>query len=122
MTLIPNGRRRQSNFTLTGGKHGLRARRKSIDRSPLKRSPSICTTSPYIDNKKVRVAGPFTVESLSPHRALGVDENDELIDGVAESKDGFGEQRSFVQMILENLKTAGVQRAHKEDKNSLLRR
>ena len=22
------------------------------------------------------VAGPFTVESLSPHRALGVDEND----------------------------------------------
>jgi adenine-specific DNA-methyltransferase len=29
---------------------------------------------PYPDNKKVRVAGPFTVESLSPHRVLGVDE------------------------------------------------
>ena len=38
---------------------------------------------PYQDNKKVRVAGPFTVESLSPHRMLGVDENDELIDRVA---------------------------------------
>jgi len=71
---------------------------------------------PYDDKKRVRVAGPFTVESLSPHRVLGVDENDELIDGVAESKDGFGEERSFVQMILENLKTAGVQQAHKEDK------
>src|ERR1700719_3864400 len=35
---------------------------------------------PYADNKKVRVAGPFTVESLSPHRVLAVDENDELID------------------------------------------
>ena len=37
---------------------------------------------PYDDKKKVRVAGPFTVESLSPHRVLGVDENDELIDTV----------------------------------------
>jgi adenine-specific DNA-methyltransferase len=37
---------------------------------------------PYEDKKKVRVAGPFTVESLSPHRMLGVDEDDELIDGV----------------------------------------
>ena len=62
------------------------------------------------------MAGPFTVESLSPHRVLGVDENDELIDGVAESPDGYGEERGFVQMILENLKTAGVQQAHKEDK------
>src|SRR5262249_35185826 len=35
---------------------------------------------PYEDKQKVRVAGPFTVESLSPHRVLGVDENDELID------------------------------------------
>ena len=74
---------------------------------------------PYADNKKVRVAGPFTVESLSPHRVLGVDENDELIDpNVAETDDGYGEKQSFAQMILENLKTAGVQQAHKEDKIS----
>ncbi len=60
------------------------------------------------------------MESLSPHRVLGVDENDELIDpnarGVADQPDGYGEERDFVQMILENLKTAGVQQAHKEDK------
>jgi adenine-specific DNA-methyltransferase len=71
---------------------------------------------PYPDSKKVRVAGPFTVESLSPHRVLGVDENDELIDGVADPRDGFAEERTFVQMILDNLKTAGVQQVHKEDK------
>ncbi|MCK4622476.1 MAG: site-specific DNA-methyltransferase [Desulfuromonadales bacterium] len=71
---------------------------------------------PYEDKKKVRVAGPFTVESLSPHRVLGVDENDELIDTIAESQNEFGEEQGFVQMVLENLKTAGVQQAHKEDK------
>lgn len=71
---------------------------------------------PYIDNKKVRVAGPFTVDSLSPHRVLGVDEDDELIDSIADSKTGYGKARDFTGMILENLKTAGVQQAHKEDK------
>ena len=71
---------------------------------------------PYEDKKTVRVAGPFTVESLSPHRVLGVDENDELIDGVAKPQDGYNDEQDFVQMILENLKTAGVQQAHKEDK------
>ena len=70
---------------------------------------------PYEDNKKVRVAGPFTVESLSPHRLLGVDENDELIDNVAEAKLGYGEKQDFAEMILDNLKTSGVQQAHKED-------
>jgi adenine-specific DNA-methyltransferase len=71
---------------------------------------------PYEDKKRVRVAGPFTVESLSPHRVLAVGADDELIDTVAEAKDGYGRERDFVQMILENLKTAGVQQAHKEDK------
>jgi len=75
---------------------------------------------PYEDKKKVRVAGPFTVESLSPHRVLGVDENDELIDplesGVVEGHSALGSESDFVQMILENLKTAGVQQAHKDDR------
>ena len=69
---------------------------------------------PYEDNRKVRVAGPFTVESLSPHRLLGVDENDELIDNIAEGKLGYGGTQDFAGMILENLKTAGVQQAHKD--------
>ena len=71
---------------------------------------------PYTDNKKVRVAGPFTVESLSPHRVLGVDENDELIDQVSEPGNEYVATQSFPEMILENLRTAGVQQAHKDDR------
>jgi adenine-specific DNA-methyltransferase len=71
---------------------------------------------PYEDKKKIRVAGPFTVESIAPHRVLVVDENDELIDSVAQAKLGYGVQQDFGTMILENLRTAGVQQAHKEDK------
>ena len=70
---------------------------------------------PYEDNRKVRVAGPFTVESLSPHRVLVVDENDELLDRVAEAKADNGPRQDFTGMILEQLGTAGVQQAHKED-------
>jgi adenine-specific DNA-methyltransferase len=71
---------------------------------------------PYHDNKKVRVAGPFTVESLSPHRVLGVDEDDELIDHVSETGDEYLATQSFPQMVLENLRTAGVQQAHKDSR------
>ena len=71
---------------------------------------------PYEDKKRVRVAGPFTVESLSPHRVLGIDEQDELINSIAESGDGYREKPDFAQMILDNLKIAGVQQAHKEDR------
>jgi adenine-specific DNA-methyltransferase len=93
------------------------ARQKEIDASiAAKAENEYLYDKPYEDNKTVRVAGPFTVESLSPHRVLGVDENDELIDNIKESKDEYSEERSFVQMILENLKTSGVQQAHKEDK------
>jgi adenine-specific DNA-methyltransferase len=95
------------------------ARQKEIDASIAAKADSeYLYDKPYEDKKKVRVAGPFTVESLSPHRVLGVDENDELIDGAAKTKAGHGQERDFVQIILENLKTAGVQQAHKEDKIS----
>jgi adenine-specific DNA-methyltransferase len=71
---------------------------------------------PFDDKKKVRVAGPFTVESLSPHRTIGVDENDELIDAVRGTQGEYAAKQSFEQIILENLKVAGVQQAHKEDR------
>ena len=93
------------------------ARQKEIDASiAAKADYEYLYDKPYEDKKKVRVAGPFTVESLSPHRVLSVDEDDELIDGVAEPEAGYGEEHDFARMILENLKTAGVQQAHKEDK------
>ena len=71
---------------------------------------------PYEDRKKVRVAGPFTVESISPHRVLGVDENDELIDHVAEARASYGTTQDFGTVILEHLRMSGVQQAHKEDR------
>ena len=65
----------------------------------------------------MRVAGPFTVESISPHRVLGVDENGEVLDTVAESN-GYGTGYDFGQIILDNLKRSGVQQAHREDRIS----
>jgi adenine-specific DNA-methyltransferase len=93
------------------------ARQREIDKSiAAKAEVEYLYDKPYPDNKKVRVAGPFTVESLSPHRALDLDEDDELIVRDTTPSNGSGAIQDFVQMILENLKVAGVQQAHKEDK------
>ena len=93
------------------------ARQKAIDASiAAKAEFEFLYDKPYENKKAVRVAGPFTVESLSPHRVLGVDEDDELIDPITErGSDIVGSPKpTFAQMILDNLKTAGVQQAHKE--------
>ena len=91
------------------------ARQKEIDASiAAKADQEFLYDKPYEDKNMVRVAGPFTVESLSPHRVLAVDENDDLIDPDAKPKDNG--EIDFVNVILENLKTSGVQQAHKEDK------
>ena len=93
------------------------ARQRDIDASIAAKADSeTLYDKPYEDTKKVRVAGPFTVESLSPHRLLGVDENDELIDNVAEDKLGYDGTQDFAGMLLEHLKTAGVQQAHRDDR------
>jgi len=95
------------------------ARQKEIDASIASKADyEYLYDKPYEDSKTVRVAGPFTAESLSPHRILGVDENDELIDIAAESGVDYGKHQDFTMMIMENLKSAGVQQAHKEDKIS----
>jgi adenine-specific DNA-methyltransferase len=80
--------------------------------------PEYLYDKPYTDSSRIRVAGPFTVESLSPHRVLAVDVDDSLIDRLdfAEDGDEWGDKPDFAQMVLENLKTAGVQQAHKEDR------
>lgn len=96
------------------------ARQKEIDASiAAKADQEFLYDKPYEDKSIVRVAGPFTVESLSPHRVLAVDENDELIDpdSLPSNLGGAGGgPTDFASVILENLKTAGVQQAHKENK------
>src|SRR5260370_35949074 len=55
---------------------------------------------------------------MGPAGMVGVDENDELVDGFNEDGAKSGVKKSFPEMILENLKIAGVQQAHKEDRIS----
>ena len=93
------------------------ARQKAIDASiAAKADHEYLCDKPYTDNARTRVAGPFTVESLAPHRMLAVDEKDEPVSALADRKLGYGEAQNFAEMILENLRTAGVQQAHKEDR------
>ena len=93
------------------------ARQKEIDASIARNAEfEYLYDKPYEDRNKARVAGPFTVESISPHRMLEVDENDEIFDRIAESSNGYGKSYDFAQIILDNLKTSGVQQAHKEDR------
>jgi len=90
------------------------ARQQAIDASiAAKAEFEFLYDRPYEDKKVVRVAGPFTVESLSPHRTLGVGADDELIDPEARKDKDTSHGLSFEQMILEQLKTAGVQQAEK---------
>jgi adenine-specific DNA-methyltransferase len=70
---------------------------------------------PYEDNKRVRVCGPFSVESLSPHRVLST--ADENQNGTVTEQEAR-KQQDFVTMILENLKKAGVQNTRKAERLS----
>ena len=95
------------------------ARQKLIDASITSKADyQYLHDKPYEDKNITRVAGPFSVESLSPHRELGVDEDDELIGSVGDVDGRYGIKADFVEVILENLGTAGVQQAHKDDKIS----
>jgi adenine-specific DNA-methyltransferase len=67
---------------------------------------------PYDDNKRVRVAGPFTVESLSPHRVLPADANQD--GNVSESE--ARSHSDFVAMLIDNLRKAGVQNTKKGER------
>jgi adenine-specific DNA-methyltransferase len=96
---------------------GRIARQKEIDKSIATRAEfEYLYDKPYEDKRRVRVAGPFTVESLSPHRTLTVDENDEVILKTPALDDACVSTQTFVQMVLANLKAAGVQQAHKDNK------
>jgi adenine-specific DNA-methyltransferase len=67
---------------------------------------------PYEDNKRIRVTGPFTFESLSPHRVLPTGEYASR--SVTEpARDG---SRDFTTIILDNLRKAGVQNTKKNER------
>lgn len=68
---------------------------------------------PYEDKSRIRVSGPFSVESLSPHRVLAT--ADENLDGTVSEKEAH-RQHDFGTMTLENLKKAGVQNTRKQER------
>lgn len=90
-----------------------RDRQTEIDESIARNSDSeILYDQPYEDNKRIRVTGPFTVESLSPHRVLSTNEERPA------SEDEGTQQASdnFEVRIIENLKKAGVQNTKKDER------
>ncbi|NZD63062.1 site-specific DNA-methyltransferase [Rhizobium sp. WYCCWR 11290] len=76
---------------------------------------------PYGDNNRVRVAGPFTVESLSPHRVLPASE-EELIDDIAAAEgrrsvaDADLAGQDFAAIVIDYLRTEGVKQQDKGDR------
>jgi adenine-specific DNA-methyltransferase len=74
---------------------------------------------PYPDNKRVRVCGPFSVESLSPHRVLST-ADPSTGSGQAQdctvSEQEARKQQDFATMILDNLKKSGVQNTRKSER------
>jgi adenine-specific DNA-methyltransferase len=68
---------------------------------------------PYADNRRIRVSGPFTVESLSPHRVLPA--ADDNCDGSVSEQEAR-KQQDFAHMILENLRKAGVQNTRRGER------
>jgi len=68
---------------------------------------------PYEDNRHIRVTGPFTVESLSPHRVFTTGEERPATEIEAQKEAGVGQ---FETMILDNLKKAGVQNTVKNER------
>ena len=94
------------------------ARQKEIDASIAAKADSeYLYDKPYEDKSKVRVAGPFTVESLSPHRTMIVNDDDTITDPLNQGATAEG-ATDFAQMILNTLRVAGVQQAHKQDRIS----
>jgi adenine-specific DNA-methyltransferase len=96
------------------------ARQKEIDTSIAQKADvELLYDRPYEDSSKVRVAGPFTVESLSPHRVVPADE-EELVESVqaAEGKRArdAAPLNDFTQMVIDNLRSAGVHQAAKDDR------
>jgi adenine-specific DNA-methyltransferase len=98
------------------------ARQREIDASIAARAtPEYLYDKPYPDHSRVRVAGPFTVESLSPHRVLPASE-EELIetidaaDGKRSVADADLAGADFAGIVIDYLKAEGVKQQAKDDR------
>lgn len=98
-----------------------RERQKEIDASIARNADvEYLYDRPYKARGVVRVAGPFTVESLSPHRVLPLEEDPylaEVLDAEETEVEAIPETTAdptdFAQVVYENLKVSGVQNTKK---------
>lgn len=91
-----------------------RERQKEIDDSIARHADTeLLYDQPCEDNKRIRVTGPFTVESLSPHRVLATDEERPISEAEGKEQAAVGQ---FEMIIIENLKKAGVQNTIKKER------
>ncbi len=67
---------------------------------------------PYEDNKKIRVAGRFTVESVSPHRTSRF----ETEVPASEVEGEHADEEAYLRTVHENLAAAGVQNGRKAER------
>lgn len=101
--------------------HGRKKMKDEINQSIVQNAKvNTLFDDPYEDKSKVRVAGPFTVETLSPYRALSTDQVDftsseDHAKGVLRSLIE-GAPEDFVSLVIQNLKTNGVQQYEKTDR------
>ncbi len=91
-----------------------RERQQEIDASIDRHADTeLLYNQPYEDGKRLRVTGPFTVESLSPHRVLAPEVELPESEAQAQREADLGQ---FETMILDNLKKAGVQNTIKNER------
>lgn len=102
---------------------GRIARQKEIDASIARAADvELLYDRPYEDKTKVRVAGPFTVESLSPHRVVAAREDtlgaELAASGAITSRASTPTnmpEADFGEMVLAHLRSAGVHQQAKAD-------
>lgn len=102
---------------------GRRSRQREIDDSISNRADQeLLYDRPYQDKKRLRVTGPFTVESLSPHRTISAEDKRLLSvqgqatdDGSVRTVKVFGPD-DFGRMVLENMRKSGVQNTYKDER------
>lgn len=91
-----------------------RKRQQEIDAAIARQAdPELLYDQPYEDARRIRVTGPFTVESVSPHRMLSTNQERPAAEEASQQQDTAGQ---FEITIIEHLKKAGVQNTKKEER------
>ena len=96
-----------------------RARQAEIDASIARSADTeYLYDKPYEDKKRVRVAGPFTVESIAPVRSLVSEADGSLTDpAVKLAKDiDYGNGANYITRMIRTLRKNGIKQARKGDR------